>query len=106
MNMVFTWETQNLCIIFPQWQITDTLSLIWSLCIIVLVTAGYELLRNASRRYEARCAQLAIRLPDDDHEDPSSLIHPGKPQTTGRDTTKPVRAAFYTAQVLYSFFIM
>lgn len=50
--MIFTWSSKNLCIIFEQWRITGTFSLIMSLIAIVLLTAGYECLRQASRRYE------------------------------------------------------
>ena len=62
-QMLFTWDTRNLCIVFRQWRVTGTSSLIFSLLAIVLLTAGYELVREISRRYEARCAQESIRLP-------------------------------------------
>ncbi|KAK5070110.1 copper transpport protein [Lithohypha guttulata] len=52
MNMIFTWDSNNLCIIFKQWRITSTMSLLMSLLAIVVLTAGYECLRSASRRYE------------------------------------------------------
>jgi solute carrier family 31 (copper transporter), member 1 len=50
--MLFTWKTQNLCIIFDWWHIRDFATLLFSLVAIVLLTAGYEALREASRRYE------------------------------------------------------
>jgi solute carrier family 31 (copper transporter), member 1 len=50
--MLFTWNTENLCIIFRWWHIRDFATLIFSLVAIVLLTAGYEALREASRRYE------------------------------------------------------
>jgi solute carrier family 31 (copper transporter), member 1 len=50
--MLFTWKTQNLCIIFQWWHIHDLVTLTFSLVAIVLLTAGYEALREASRRYE------------------------------------------------------
>lgn len=53
MNMLFTWSTENLCIVFPQWRVTGTWSLITSLLAVVALTAGYEAIRAASRRYEA-----------------------------------------------------
>lgn len=52
--MLFTWDTENLCIVFPSWRVTGTFSLIWSLVAVVLLTAGYEAIREVSRRYEAR----------------------------------------------------
>lgn len=51
--MIFTWSSENLCIIFSQWRITGPLSLFFSLILIVLLTAGYEGVRNITRKYEA-----------------------------------------------------
>lgn len=51
--MLFTWDTTNLCIVFRGWRIDGTISLILSLLAIVLLTAGYEAIRDMSRRYEA-----------------------------------------------------
>lgn len=59
--MLFTWDTTNLCIVFKGWRITGTGSLIASLIAIVLLTAGYEAVREASRRYEAHAARLGER---------------------------------------------
>lgn len=56
--MLFTWDTTNLCIVFRGWRITGTLSLIVSLLAIILLTAGYEAVREASRRYEAHAARV------------------------------------------------
>ncbi|KAI1810039.1 Ctr copper transporter family-domain-containing protein [Poronia punctata] len=52
MNMLFTWDTSNLCIVFRQWRITNTASLFFSLLAIMAICAGYEALREASRKYE------------------------------------------------------
>ena len=51
--MLFTWNTQDLCIVFRQWHVSGTPSLIWSLMAIIALTAGYEAIREISRRYEA-----------------------------------------------------
>ena len=51
--MVFTWSSKDLCIIFRQWHITGPLSFLLSLILIVLLTAGYEGVRQATRRFEA-----------------------------------------------------
>lgn len=59
MNMLFTWDTTNLCIVFRQWHVRSTASLIFSLIAVVLLGIGYEALRSVSRRYEA---SLATRL--------------------------------------------
>lgn len=59
MNMLFTWDTTNLCIVFQGWRITNAWSLIYSLVLVALLTAGYEAVREASRRYDEG---LALRL--------------------------------------------
>ena len=50
--MLFTWSTRNLCIVFRQWHITGTVSLLVSLVGVALLTAGYEGVRKISRQYE------------------------------------------------------
>ena len=61
--MLFTWDTTDLCIIFPGWHIYSTFTLIVSLLGVVLLTAGYELVRDASRRYESSSAEYMNSLP-------------------------------------------
>jgi len=50
--MLFTWSTENLCIVFKQWRVTNTFNLIMSLLAIVALCAGYEAVRELSRQYE------------------------------------------------------
>lgn len=52
--MLFTWDTNNLCIIFSSWRVTGLWSLLISLVAIMALTAGYEAVREAARQYEAR----------------------------------------------------
>jgi copper transporter 1 len=61
--MLFTWSTKNLCIVFESWQITSTFSLIYSLLAIVALGAGYELVRNITRNYEARANARLENIP-------------------------------------------
>lgn len=63
MNMLFTWDTTNLCIVFKGWRINGFWSLIWSLLAVIALTAGYEAVREASRRYEARHAATLDNMP-------------------------------------------
>jgi hypothetical protein len=63
--MLFTWDTTDLCIVFRGWRITGTGSLIVSLLAIVLLTAGYEAIREASRRYEAYAGKVGERRTGD-----------------------------------------
>ncbi|KAI2901367.1 hypothetical protein CBS63078_1687 [Aspergillus niger] len=99
MNMLFTWSTKNLCIVFPQWRITSTWSLLGSLIVIVLLTAGYEGIRQLTRRFEAAHARRLSAY---------TTVAVG-----GRDSRRTVEqrgkitmAALYAVQVFYSFFIM
>ncbi|SMQ50275.1 unnamed protein product [Zymoseptoria tritici ST99CH_3D7] len=93
MNMLFTWDTENLCIVFSGWRVTGTLSLIVSLLAIIVMTAGYEAVREASRRYEAKVAARVGQK--------GSGGNPAK-----ADEGRITKAAFYAVQVFYSFFIM
>lgn len=63
MNMLFTWDTTNLCIVFQSWRVTGLWSLLWTLAAVIALTAGYEAVREASRRYEARHAAIIENLP-------------------------------------------
>ncbi|MCJ1262642.1 hypothetical protein MMC22_002512 [Lobaria immixta] len=106
MNMLFTWDTTNLCIVFRQWHVYSTLGLIGSLLGVVLLTAGYELVREASRRYEASSAEYMNKLPNDEGEERSSLLWLGQRAGSAEKRVKLVKALFYAVQVFYSFFIM
>lgn len=55
--MLFTWSTRNMCIIFPEWRVQGTGSLIASLFAIILLCAGYEAVRSFTRLYEATHTQ-------------------------------------------------
>lgn len=88
--MLFTWSTKDLCIVFEGWHIDGTASLIFSLLAIVLMTAGYEAVREASRRYDAYAKQLTEgRRSGDDLTSKSSFpslllsIHVHTRQATG-----------------------
>ena len=62
-QMLFTWDTTDLCIIFRQWHIHSTLSLLLSLLAVAALTAGYELVRELSRRYEQSHTEYLNKLP-------------------------------------------
>lgn len=61
--MLFTWSTENLCIVFRWWHIRSTLSLLLSLFAIILLGAGYEAVRDLSRRYELYAAEKLSNMP-------------------------------------------
>lgn len=62
-QMLFTWDTTDLCVVFRQWRITSTLSLVVSLVAVVAICAGYEALREGVRRYEAALSRRAETVP-------------------------------------------
>lgn len=61
--MLFTWNTNNLCIVFRQWHVRGTTSLVFSLLAIVLIAMGYEGLRSLSARYESAVAKRIESMP-------------------------------------------
>ncbi|KAK2748345.1 hypothetical protein FQN57_001003 [Myotisia sp. PD_48] len=133
MNMLFTFSTKNLCIIFHQWHITGPFSLLFSLLAIVVLTAGYEALRDYTRRYERSFASaqkdsyLGGTAADPEqveglepshvpntfndtgiNDEASSLLFPARNLrgTPAERKSKLIRAGLYALQVFYSFFIM
>lgn len=126
--MLFTWDTTNLCIVFSSWRITSFWSLILSLVAVMALTAGYEAVREASRRYEARQTSILQNAPSKcQHQseinliplqghcaytlqghisEHSSLLPPGTSIAAQEQRGQFVKAAFYGVQVFYSFFIM
>ncbi|KAJ5161199.1 hypothetical protein N7492_006591 [Penicillium capsulatum] len=131
MNMVFTWSAKDLCIIFRQWRITGPLSFILSLFLVVLLTAGYEWIRQVTRKYEAGhnqrlngfVASSANLRADNGVDNPGLANIPAETVPNIRDESSPLLAgrdnravvarrgritlaALYAIQVFYSFFIM
>lgn len=51
-KMLFTWSTNNLCIVFSWWRVTGPLSLLFSLIAVAALTAGYEGVRQVTNNYE------------------------------------------------------
>lgn len=63
--MIFTWDTTNLCVVFSWWHIRTTPGLVFSLLAIVMLAAGYEALRAASRRYEVAVVKRVDSQPSE-----------------------------------------
>ncbi|KAK4997050.1 copper transpport protein [Elasticomyces elasticus] len=70
----------------------------------MLLTAGYELVREVSRRYEESSSKQLQNMPN--HAESSSLLYPGRNAKEVERTSKAIKAALYAVQVFYSFFIM
>lgn len=54
MNMLFTWDYNNLCIVFRWWHISTAFQLAVSMVIVAALGAGYELLRCRIRNLDKR----------------------------------------------------
>ncbi|KAK0661126.1 Copper transport protein CTR2 [Lasiodiplodia hormozganensis] len=109
MNMLFTWDTTDLCIVFRSWHVGSTWSLIVSLLGVVVLCAGYELVREVSRRYEASVAarQSGVRVggsgvPANNAGGRTVVAWSAREEKR----VKIVKAVLYAVQVFYSFFIM
>ncbi|DAA75780.1 TPA_exp: hypothetical protein A8136_1502 [Trichophyton benhamiae CBS 112371] len=107
MNMLFTFSTKNLCIVFPQWRVTGLFSLLLSLAAVVLLVAGYEALRDFTRQYEL--ATLGQKDLPSTNAGVSVSVNDTTQALRGsvaERKAKVTRAGLYAAQVFYSFFIM
>lgn len=124
MSMLFTWDTQDLCLVFRWWHVSSTLTLIISLLAVVGLSMGYEFLRALSRKYEHRVNSALTASTESFGERPtsssstetSSLLLPSPGRVVVASGSKYAaasakrghlgKAIFYGAQVFYSFFIM
>ncbi|KAL2136245.1 hypothetical protein VTI74DRAFT_4678 [Chaetomium olivicolor] len=121
MNMLFTWDTTNLCIVFRQWHITSNLSLVLSLAAIVAICAGYEALREGIRRYEAVLSKRVETVPlprspspsprhsgEVSHTERTPFISLGAGQSRGHVARRAhvTKAMLYGIQNFYAFMIM
>ncbi|BCS22392.1 low-affinity Cu transporter [Aspergillus puulaauensis] len=134
MNMLFTWSTKNLCIVFSRWRVTGPISLLGSLVVIVLLAAGYEGIRQITRQYEVAHARRlsafsAATVGSNDIADEAVSGTEPEPELepehhayfrnvssrllVGSDNRRALErrgkitmAALYGVQVFYSFFIM
>ncbi|KAH7170744.1 Ctr copper transporter family-domain-containing protein [Dactylonectria macrodidyma] len=93
MNMLFTWDTTNLCIVFRQWHVRSTTSLVFSLLAVILLAVGYEGLRSLSRRYEDSLAKSIQALPRQNQGQADQRAH-------------IIKAVLYALQNFYAFMLM
>ncbi|ODQ68379.1 Ctr-domain-containing protein [Nadsonia fulvescens var. elongata DSM 6958] len=79
MNMVFTWDATDMCVIFRWWHINNNLGLMFTILAIVALGMGYEFIRSYCRRY--------------DHD-------------LGFKHKQLLKSSLYALQVFYSFMLM
>ncbi|KAH8910907.1 Ctr-domain-containing protein [Coniochaeta sp. PMI_546] len=93
MNMLFTWNTENLCIVFRWWHIRSTFGLVASLLAVVALVAGYEALREGIRRYETWANKRAETAPRQNKVSITNRAH-------------IIKSVLYGLQNFYAFMIM
>ncbi|KAI1390193.1 Ctr copper transporter family protein [Hypoxylon trugodes] len=106
MNMLFTWDTTNLCIIFRQWHIRGTASLVFSLLAIIAISAGYEALREGIRRYEASISTKQDISPSEPNTESTTLLGVGRNSSSIGQRDHIIKAILYGVQNFYAFMIM
>ncbi|ODV59326.1 low-affinity Cu transporter [Ascoidea rubescens DSM 1968] len=94
--MLFTWNYKNLCIIFSWWHIRSLLGLVFSLLLLVLISAGYEWLKYKILKYEKSLTGNAL-LPNTPSTGDIIKIQQKK---------KIINSFLYGLQVGYSFMLM
>ncbi|KAH6660091.1 ctr copper transporter family protein-like protein [Truncatella angustata] len=93
MNMLFTWDSTNLCIVFRSWHVRGTASLVFSLLAIVAICVGYEAVREATRRYESWADKRQETAPRRNQVEVSKRAH-------------VIKATLYAVQCFYAFMMM
>ncbi|TGO62937.1 hypothetical protein BCON_0016g00300 [Botryotinia convoluta] len=106
MNMLFTWDTNNLCIIFRWWHIRSTFSLLISLVGVVAITAGYEGIRSLTRRYESWVDRQQGSITLDDVTENTPFLWAGRNQEEVGQRAHVIKAALYAFQYFYAFMLM
>ncbi|PSR77541.1 Ctr copper transporter family-domain-containing protein [Coniella lustricola] len=108
MNMLFTWDTTNLCIVFASWHIRSTVGLVFSLLAVVLIGMGYEALRAGTRRYEIVMGQRLEAYPNDSVTETAPLAAWATGQNKARvqKQVRLVKAVLYAVQTFYAFMLM
>ncbi|KAG0037277.1 hypothetical protein BGZ82_002822 [Podila clonocystis] len=110
MNMLFNWQTENLCVVFESWRIDTPIGLVFSFLVIVAMAASYEALRGQSRRFEERLIEgERKRHPESSGgigEDETPLLASRSSSFRLSNQQRLTRALFYMAQVFVGFFLM
>ncbi|KAB5580671.1 Ctr copper transporter family-domain-containing protein [Coniochaeta sp. 2T2.1] len=113
MNMLFTWNTENLCIVFKWWHIRSTFGLVASLVAVVALVAGYEALREGIRQYESWVNKRAETAPQPESlteslTESTPLWRSGQNKDVSSVTNRAhvIKSVLYGLQNFYAFMIM
>lgn len=105
MDMLFTWNTKNLCVVFKWWHVRTRMDLILTFIAVIVLGMGYEYLKSLSAKLDDLSAAAAYRqqpLLDNSTSSPSNLGYNNNVQ----DPYRTRKSILYGAQVFYSFFLM
>ncbi|KAK7202578.1 Ctr copper transporter family-domain-containing protein [Myxozyma melibiosi] len=94
MNMLFTWSSDDLCIVFGWWHIRSGLGFLISLVVVMALAVGYEYLRIWNSA-ESTGSEESLPSP--------SITRPRDRQLR---KIRLIKSGIYGLQVLYSFFLM
>lgn len=114
MNMLFNWDTKNLCIVFSWWRVDNIGFLILSCLIVISLGILYELIGFLSRKYDASIYNSsAAELQDDGFEENATVTSEIQTEVQKRNRVfritfkqQMIRSLIYTVQVFISFFTM
>ncbi|CAK9435674.1 uncharacterized protein LODBEIA_P04010 [Lodderomyces beijingensis] len=90
MNMLFTWNWKNTCVVFKWWHIKTFYGFLISLVVVVLLGMGYEFIKAQFSKWERATATMTT----------SGL------SSTQQKRFQLQRALVYGVQVFYSFWLM
>ncbi|KAG0336108.1 hypothetical protein BG004_008199 [Podila humilis] len=109
MNMLFNWQSENLCVVFESWRIDSPLGLLVSFLVIVAMAASYEALRAQSRKFEERLVEGERKRSATSGgvgEDETPLLASRASSFRLSNQQRVTRAVYYMAQVFVGFFLM
>lgn len=82
--MLFTWDTQDLCVVFRWWHVRGPWSLLFTLLGVVALGMLYELLRNLARRFDECSSSVKLGPSNGDTADPEYDRGRRSPGISGR----------------------
>ncbi|KAG0269220.1 hypothetical protein DFQ27_004460 [Actinomortierella ambigua] len=121
MNMLFNWDTKNVCVVFESWKIDTPQGMVISLLVIIALAVSYELLRARARQYddhlkegERKRDDSASSILDDDtlnhvshpREDEVGLLSSRSRSIRLTNQQQLIRSLLYMTQVFVGFFLM
>ncbi|KAG5417274.1 CTR2 [Candida metapsilosis] len=96
MNMLFTWDWNNSCVVFKWWHVKTFTGFMISMVVILLLSAGYEFTKAWVTTWERNTV--------------ATLTASSSPTSTTNSTQqrkfRTQRGVLYGIQVFYSFFLM